>query len=179
MATTPNTPSAGLQEAALLAPSRDLIELLKQVESLRLKPYDDQTDREISAWVPGATVGYGHLISKAEWPTLKGGISAAHAKVLFERDLAPFVAGVRSRLQRAVLQQEFDAMVMLAFNIGSNAFAGSRVLGLINAGHTADSRELEAAWKSWNRSQHKILQGLVRRRQCEWDIFTKGVYASW
>ncbi len=72
-----------------MVPSRTLIELLKQVESLRLKPYDDQTDQEISAWVPGATVGYGHLIPKAEWPTFKGGISVVQANALFERDLAP------------------------------------------------------------------------------------------
>lgn len=162
-----------------MVPSRTLIELLKQVESLRLRPYDDQTDQEISAWVPGATVGYGHLIPQAEWRTFKGGISVVQANALFERDLAPFIAGVRSRLHRAVLQQEFDAMVMLAFNIGNNAFAGSRAQGLINAGYAADSHELEATWKSWNRSQGRVMQGLVRRRQCEWDIFSKGVYARW
>ncbi len=162
-----------------MAPSRALIELLKQVESLRLKPYDDQTEHEISAWVPGATVGYGHLISQAEWPALKQGVNAAQADALFERDLAPFVATIHKGLQRAVLQQEFDAMVMLAFNIGSGAFSGSRVLRLINAGQGADSRELETAWKSWNRSQGKMMQGLVHRRQCEWDIFSKGIYVRW
>ena len=70
-------------------------------------------------------------------------------------------------------------MVMLAFNIDNNAFAGSRAQGLINAGHAADSHELEATWKSWNRSQGRVMQGLVRRKQCEWDIFSKGVYARW
>ena len=71
-----------------MVPSRTLIELLKQVESLRLRPYDDQTDQEISAWVPGATVGYGHLIPQAEWRTFKGGISVVQANALFERDQA-------------------------------------------------------------------------------------------
>lgn len=162
-----------------IAPSQALIELLQQIESLRLRPYDDQTDHEISAWVAGATVGYGHLISRAEWPALRNGISAAQADALFERDLAPFVTGVRKALQRAVLQQEFDAMVMLAFNIGSAAFSGSRALELVNAGHAADSSELEAAWKSWKRSQGRVMQGLVRRRQCEWDIFSRGIYERW
>lgn len=39
-------------------------DFLKGVESLRLKPYDDQTSKEITSYVQGATIGYGHLIRK-------------------------------------------------------------------------------------------------------------------
>jgi hypothetical protein len=38
------------------------VALLKAVETLRLKPYDDQTSKDITAWIAGATIGYGHLI---------------------------------------------------------------------------------------------------------------------
>jgi len=40
--------------------------LLKSIEKLRLKPYDDQTGKEISSWVKGATIGYGYLIDPGE-----------------------------------------------------------------------------------------------------------------
>lgn len=46
-------------------------DLLKKIESLRLNPYDDQTGKDISAWVKGATIGYGHLILQNEWDVYK------------------------------------------------------------------------------------------------------------
>ncbi|SEN77526.1 type VI secretion system secreted protein VgrG, partial [Nitrosomonas marina] len=42
------------------------IEFLKSIETFRSKPYDDQTGENITQWVKGATIGYGHLISRSE-----------------------------------------------------------------------------------------------------------------
>ena len=47
------------------------LNLLKQVETLHLTPYDDQTGKESKVWTVGATIGYGHLINKAEWDIYK------------------------------------------------------------------------------------------------------------
>ena len=68
----------------------------------------------------------------------------------------------------------------MAFNLGQGAFSNSSVVKLINdpstvIGHAA----LENAWKSWNKSQGKIMKGLVNRRAAEWRIYTSAVYASW
>ena len=46
--------------------SAELREYLKSIEKLVLYPYDDQTQEEIHSWIEGATIGYGHLISKQE-----------------------------------------------------------------------------------------------------------------
>lgn len=46
--------------------------LLKNYESLRLKPYFDGTGQEISEYIKGATIGYGHLINgKGDFEVLK------------------------------------------------------------------------------------------------------------
>ena len=55
------------------------VNLLAGIEKLALKPYDDQTSKEITSWVKGATIGYGHLISKDDWDSYKNGLSKEDA----------------------------------------------------------------------------------------------------
>lgn len=160
------------------------IELLMSIESFRGKPYDDQNGNEISHWVKGATIGYGHLISQDEWnrsgDDYQNGITREQAKALFLEDLAPFADGVNARVTAVISQNQFDALVILAFNIGLGNFAGSSVLKLVNnPSAQTNYPDLEAAWKSWNKSQGKVMQGLVNRRNAEWAIYSQNVYAHW
>ncbi|ETW95567.1 MAG: hypothetical protein ETSY1_30090 [Candidatus Entotheonella factor] len=74
-------------------------DLLKKIESLRLNPYDDQTGKDISAWVKGATIGYGHLILQNEWDVYKNGITKEQAEALFAEDSIPYVNGVNRGLK--------------------------------------------------------------------------------
>lgn len=154
--------------------------LLKSIEELRLQPYDDQTGKTITSWVKGATIGYGHLISKSEWSIYENGITAAQADALFTADLAPFVAAVNSNISSGVSQQQFDAAVILAYNIGVQGFSNSSVLALINnPSASTPYSNLESAWKAWNKSQGVVNQGLINRRNAEWDIYSKGIYNKW
>lgn len=156
---------------------------LKAIEHLHLKPYDDQTGKLISSWVPGATIGYGHLISQAEWPKYKNGVTLVQAEALFREDLAPFeetVARVVAKAARPQTESQVDALVILAFNIGKTAFAGSTVAKMIqNPKGTYAYKTLEKAWKAWNKSQGKVNQGVINRRNAEWDMYNTGVYRFW
>lgn len=154
--------------------------LLKSIETLATKPYDDQTGNVIDHWVKGATIGYGHLILQDEWENYRHGISEEQASALFEADLQPFVNTVGSSVKVALAQNQFDALVILTFNIGETNFVGSSVLKLINdpAANTPYSG-LEQAWKAWNRSQGRENAGLNNRRQAEWKIFSEAVYEKW
>lgn len=156
------------------------IALLKSVEELRLKPYDDQTGQDATTWSAGATIGYGHLIAQGDWGKYKGGLTETEADQLFTTDLAPFESVVRDSVAIGLQQYEFDALVILAFNIGAKAFKGSSVVKLVNnpAAPTGYSG-LEAAWKAWNKSQGQVMKGLDNRRQCEWRIYTTATYARW
>ena len=160
--------------------SPDGVALLKAVEQLRLEPYDDQTGEAIDQWAAGATVGFGHLIAKADWGTYKDGITEAVANALFATDLAPFEAVVGSSISVGLQQYEYDALVIFAFNIGKSGFGKSSVVKLVNdpAAVTAFT-SLEAAWKAWNKSQGKVMKGLDNRRYCEWKIYTVAVYVPW
>lgn len=154
--------------------------LLKTIEKLALNPYDDKTGKEINTWTQKATIGYGHLISSAEWEKYKDGITESAAELLFLSDLDPFVRCVKNKVKVALKQNEFDALVILAFNIGDGAFATSSVLKLINDPATVTPySNLEMAWKAWNRSDKKENRGLKNRRQAEWDIYSRNVYRKW
>ncbi|MGD8925562.1 MAG: glycoside hydrolase family protein [Thioalkalispiraceae bacterium] len=170
----------GSKAASALKVSAKGVNLLKSIERLALKPYDDQNGREITRWVKGATIGYGHLISRNDWPNYKNGLNKTEAEALFKQDLEPFAEHVRNKVTANILQQEFDAMVILAFNIGKTAFASSSALKLINnPGANTSYASLEKAWLAWNKSQGKYSRGLANRRKAEWKIYTKGVYQRW
>lgn len=170
----------GAEDPMGLTVSGEAIELLKSIEGRRLEPYDDQTGEPVRHWVPGATIGYGHLIDRESWDRYRQGISAGEAESLLKADLEPFVQSIQTQVRRPLKQREFDALVILAFNIGTGAFASSSVLKLLNdpAADTAfDS--LESAWKAWNKSQGREMAGLLKRREAEWKIFSDGVYERW
>lgn len=174
------TVSADRRSASSFSLGSEARKLLQQVEALHLKPYDDQTGKDISAWVEGATIGYGHLVAKGDWDTYKNGISESDANTLFDQDLAPFVTAVQTQITASITQCEFDALVILAFNIGAPSFGTSAVVTLINDPKAATNySNVESAWKAWNKSQGKVMSGLANRRQCEWDIYAHGIYKSW
>lgn len=153
---------------------------LKKIERLALKPYDDQTGKTITSWCKGATIGYGHLIARSEWEQFKNGINRDGAEALFLKDLRPFEAVVRE-IDRPLAQHEFDACVILAFNIGVDGFRGSTARKMIANPNFKSSvyRNLEAAWKAWNKSQGVVNKGVINRRAAEWDMYSSGIYRHW
>ena len=85
-----------------------------------------------------------------------------------------------SNVKSALTQNQFDALVIFVFNIGISAFTSSSVLKLINdptakTGH----KDLESAWKAWNKSQGVVNTGLTNRRNAEWKIYSKNKYERW
>lgn len=156
------------------------LQWLKDVERLYLKPYDDQTGKPISSWCKGATIGYGHLIAKREWTQYQNGITRQEADELFLSDLEPSQVVVR-QITRKLAPHEFDACVILAFNIGVEQFRTSTARKMVADPNFQSPvyKNLQAAWKAYNKSQGKINQGLINRRAAEWDMYAKGIYRHW
>lgn len=151
------------------------IKLLKSIEGLRLRPYHDQTGIRVYRWVDGATIGYGHLVKREEWPFACNGITESCADAVLQRDLAPFERTVNIAVDASLEQHQFDALVMLAYNIGAWAFASSSVVALIdNPKADTPYTSIEAAWKAWNKSRGKVNRGLINRRAAEWTLYTSG-----
>lgn len=132
--------------------------IIKQFEGLELKAYLCPA----RVW----TIGYG-----STGPHVKPGmtITEAQAEALLRDDLARFEAAAHSAAPNAT-QNQFDAMVSLAFNIGIGAFQKSSVLRLHKAGDFAGAGR---AFGMWVKAKGKTLPGLVRRRAAEAALYRK------
>ncbi len=133
------------------------VELVQRFEGCRLLSY------VCPAGV--LTIGYGHT-----GPDVKPGqgISQYTADTLLRQDLAKFETAVLDMTGGKVTQNEFDALVSLAFNIGSDALRRSTLMRRFNAG---DKKAAAEQFLVWSKGGGKVLPGLVRRRVAERDHF--------
>ena len=146
------------------------LSLLTELEGERLTPYDDQTGKAITEWCKGATIGVGHLILKDEWDKYKNGITKEESTNLLKKDVRPVEDVVNKYVTAPLFQNQFDALVIFAFNIGNYGFRTSSALRLINDPEAKTSYpDLESSWKAWNKSQGKVMEGLKKRRNREWE----------
>lgn len=130
-------------------------------------------------------------MSKAEQESVRSVAQSAveeEARVLgkivdgvLRQDVQPFEKAVREGVTGLSLtQEEFDALVSLAFNIGAAGFSGSSLLKEINknkyrAGEAKDRKAaidaIEKEFLKWNRSRGTELPGLTDRRKREASRF--------
>ena len=138
------------------------IELIKSFEGCKLKPY------LCSAKVP--TVGYGATRGLDGNSVAMGSreITQAEADKLFERDINYFAARVRPLVSVDLNNNQFSALVSLAYNIGLGNFGGSTLLRKLNEG---DYLEAANQFLVWRKAGGKVLAGLERRRAAERELF--------
>ena len=114
-------------------------------------------------------IGYGHM-RRARAGTR---VSETEAEaILREYDLPPVERYVMRCVLAPMSQNEFDALVSLAFNIGPKAFASSDVVASMNGGNRLEAAQ---AFDHWRRAKIggrvQIVDALVRRRAAEKALF--------
>jgi len=159
--------------------SNNGIAILKQLEGCvkqngKHVVYDDQTGKPVAPNEPlprGATIGYGHLILAGERFT--DGISENAATSLLRADIATAEFVVQNCIIVPITQNQFDALVILAYNIGAKNFIESTVVKYINDPHFHSARypTLASAWRAWNKSGGREMSGLRHRRDAELKLF--------
>ena len=137
--------------------------------------YDDQSGRPVKpneSLPRGATIGYGHLIKQGE--DFTNGISETKATELLRADIATAERAVQQSISANLSQNQYDALVIFAYNIGIKNFTESTVVKYVNNPnfHSVRYPTLESAWKAWNKSCGRVMPGLSNRRNQEWDLFT-------
>lgn len=110
------------------------------------------------------TVGYGHTAAVKEGQTMTHEEAAAQ----LEKDVKPFEKAVSNAVKVPLTQKQYDALVHLAFNIGTEAFKNSTVVKRLNAG---DMEGAKAAWGRFVKAGGKTVKGLVNRREAEISDF--------
>jgi lysozyme len=132
------------------------IKIIKQHEGCKLKAYLDGG----GVW----TIGYGHI------ETAKQGmvITQEEAERLFNKDVQTFASGVARLIKVPVTQNQFDALVSLAYNIGLNGLSTSTLLKKLNA---KDYKAAAEQFLNWKFDNGKFVQGLLNRRHEERKLF--------
>lgn len=110
------------------------------------------------------TVGYGHTAAVKEGQTM----TREEATAQLEKDVKPFEKAVSNAVKVPLTQKQYDALVHLAFNIGTEAFKNSTVVKRLNAG---DMEGAKAAWGRFVKAGGKTVKGLVNRREAEISDF--------
>lgn len=149
--------------ASNMRTSRAGLDVIKAFEGFRPR-YQKLPD---GRWI----IGYGHLRDEGEGVQ----ISADEAEaILREYDLPPIERLVMDCILAPLNQNEFDALVSLAFNIGSKEFVKSDVVARINSGNRLTAATAFDPWcKARIGGRVQVLDALVRRRAFEKALFLK------
>lgn len=144
--------------------SNNGIALIKRFEGCRLTAYPD----------PGTggdpwAIGYGWT-GKVDGKPIKPGmkIDDATADRLLRTGVVSFDQAVSKMLKVSVTQNQYDALVSLAYNIGTRALSTSTLMKKLNAG---DVKGAADEFLRWNRSGGKVMAGLTNRRKAEREVF--------
>lgn len=133
--------------------SKTGLDLIKTFEGCRLKAYKCPAD----VW----TIGYGHTGSDVKQGMV---ITQAEADRLLQQDLERFEKNVmKFNNKYHWTQNEFDALVSFAFNIGS--------IDQLAANGTRTKAQIAQAMLLYNKAGGKVLPGLTKRRQAERQLF--------
>lgn len=134
--------------------SNEGIKLIQQFEGCRLEAYQDA----VGVW----TIGYGH--TSGVKPGMK--ITQSVAVELLKKDLVKAELAVTKYDNKYHWKQnEYDALVSFAYNIGS--------INQLTARGTRTREEISAKIPEYRKAGGKVLNGLVKRRAAEKELFDR------
>lgn len=135
------------------------IDHIKQWEKLELEAYLP-TPRDVP------TIGYGHTKGVAMGLTC----TEEQAEVWLDEDCDHAERAVNQFTRVPMNQGQFNVLVSFVFNVGVGAFRRSTLLQEINEGNY---KGVPAQLKRWVYQDGEVLNGLVRRRKMEAEMFSK------
>lgn len=141
--------------------SNNGLSLLKTFEGCELAAYQDP----VGVW----TIGYGWTQPVNGKPVGKGmTITQDTADSLLHSGVVQYEKGVTRLVNVGINQNQFDALVDFAYNLGVKALEGSTLLKKLNAGDYTGAAD---EFPKWNKAGGKVLNGLVKRRAAERSLF--------
>ena len=132
-------------------------------EGLSLKPY------LCPAKIP--TIGYGNTYySDGKKVTLLDKqITKQQAFEMFKEIANRFGKRVDELATTKLTQNQFNALVSFAYNVGTGNFASSTLLKKVNK--NPNDLTIKAEFLKWNKAGGKVINGLTNRRTEEADLY--------
>ncbi len=145
--------------------SKNGLDLIKEFESFRAKPYLCPSQK--------ATIGFGSTY----YPDGKK-VTLQDKEITEEKafEILEYIANkdFGSNINKVVKvplnQNQFDALVSFAYNIGNGNFNSSTLLRWLNQGNY---KEASMQLLRWDKSKGIVLNGLTKRRKAEKALFDK------
>ncbi|HWU80210.1 MAG TPA: lysozyme-family localization factor SpmX, partial [Caulobacter sp.] len=148
--------------------TRTAVDLIKRFEGYRQKAAQLPDGR----W----TVGYGHTLTAREGAS----VSEKDAEALLLYDLISVAHSVNEHTYAPLNQNQFDALVCFAFNIGLDNFLRSGVLRRINEGSLLQAACAMEMWRKADfEGERIVIDALVRRRSAEKTLFLTPANGEW
>lgn len=145
--------------------SKDCLDLIKLYEGFRGKPYLCPANV--------ATIGYGNTFyTNGKKVTLSDEpITEEKAVELLKDTLVRFEQYVDSYCRDDISQRQFDALVSFCYNLGPTNLKSSTLLKKVNT--NPNDVTIRDEFMKWTKAGGKTLQGLVKRRKSEADLYFK------
>jgi lysozyme len=167
-------PSPTVKEKAKMKLSLDGKKRILAHEGWSAKPYLD------TGGVP--TIGYGNTYYEDGRRVMMNDpvISKERGEQLFDIVVKKYEEGVNQLVTVPLNQNQFDALVSFAYNVGldqdddsiAEGLGDSTLLKLLNKGDYAGAAN---EFPKWCKDNGKVVSGLVRRRKEEQELFLKTV----
>ena len=138
------------------------LDFLIKEEGVRLKPYLD------SVGIPTIGVGSTYYESGKRVKMTDPPITHKRAMELFANIVKPYEILVWSVTRDDINQNQFNALVSLAFNIGQGGFKKSSVLKKVNSRFSEE--EIRQSWLLWKFAGNKPI--LLKRRIREFSLYS-------
>jgi len=137
-------------------------DLIKSFEGCKLVAYQCSAGR----W----TIGWGSTFYE-DGKSVKIGnrITQEKADQLFELIVSSFADKVAKEIKTILTDNQFAAIVSLAYNIGIGNLQKSTLLKKVN--FNPNDPTIRAEFARWNKAGGKVLAGLTRRREAEAKLY--------
>jgi lysozyme len=150
-----------------MLPGKNCFDFIKSKEGLKLKSYQDSA----GIW----TIGYGTIMYEDQTPVKKGDeITQERAEKLIEQEITAKSVKINAALSStSINQNQFDALVSFAYNVGTGGLLGSTLLKRVKTNPSDPS--IRDAFLMWNKARVDgklvAVQGLTNRRKAEADLY--------
>ena len=137
-------------------------DLIKSFEGCKLVAYQCSAGR----W----TIGYGNTFFEDGTPVKPGDrVTQPKAEQLFELIVGNFADKVAKEIKTILTENQFAAIVSLAYNIGMGNLQKSTLLKKVN--FNPNDPTIRGEFARWNKAGGKVLAGLTRRRAAEAKLY--------
>jgi lysozyme len=143
--------------------SQNGLTLIKKFEGFRANPY------LCSAGIP--TIGYGstYYENGVRVKLSDSPISEEWAEELLKKNVVHYDLAVNSLTRDDITQNQYDALVSFAYNVGVTNFKNSTLLKRVNA--NPKDPNITNQFMKWIRAGGRVIKGLILRRREEAQLY--------